>query len=110
MINIEMWPGLKVGQLIYNLQYDSRKKYWIVVSYPISTPLKTLKDRTDKDGGYKYLIETRGENETRGFKFYLPDEDFFFAEEDAENVAIMYNLRSKMNEMYRISDQVKQED
>ena len=109
MINIKMWPALKPGQSIYYVQYDDRKRHWAVVARLISTLKKTLEDKTYEDGRYKYLVGIRGKGESPGIEFYLPEEDFFFAEEDAENAAIMYNLRSKMNDMCRISDQVKEE-
>ena len=109
MINIKMWPALKAGQRIYYAQYDGEKRHWRVVEHTVSTLLKTLRESSDEDEKYKYLVGIRGKGETPGVEFYLPDEDFFFAEEDAENAAIMYNLRSKMNEMCRISDQVKEE-
>ena len=102
MITVEMWPALRAGQPIYNVRYDKTKGHCIVVDFPIVTLKKTLKS-VDTDGEYKYLIETRAKDEARGFEFYLPDEDFFLCKEDAENAAIMYNLRNKMDEIYRIA-------
>lgn len=109
MITVEMWPALKAGQSIYNVQYDRAKKRFNVVDFPVSTLLKTLKETPDEDEKYKYLIRTRGKDEVRGFEFYLPDEDFFVTEEDAQNAAIMYNLRAKMDDIYRIVSPLKSE-
>lgn len=96
MINVAMWPALKAGQLIYYVQYDGRKNHWEVVACPVKTLLKKLDHTSEEEGKYKYRVETRGNGDAQGFEFHLPDEDFFFAEEDAQNTAVMYNLRSKV--------------
>ena len=98
MITIEMWPSLKAGQPIYNVQYDRTKKTWRVVDSHIITLKKTSKS-VDTDGEYKYLIETRGKDETRGFEFYLPDEDFFLVEEDALVSALTFNIRARKEDI-----------